>query len=290
MVDLIITLLEYVAKLAGIHEGNRKEYFDRYVQPAYDAAELIYNDYRSMLQDLRREVEHSDTAEPIVRMLEKRRGDLVAARTRLRAVITERMNEGRATRFEAGVLGLMSGVVTSVDRPYFQTYGYAEAGGGLAPTLGRHTVLDILAQLDDREGDDISTMRQALLAAVDDKIQGIAEAWRTMVAGYAELHTGTLPPAGPSSRPRRRRVEQIAEVRSLLNEIYDMLGSGQYDRKVAIDFEKQVAKVLPELHPIAQEVRETVHDLDNEEPNTAVADLEACLTRFVQELDRVLRV
>jgi len=181
-------------------------------------------------------------------------------------------------------------VVTSVDRPYFQTYGYAEAGGGLAPTLGRHTVLDILAQLDDREGDDISTMRQALLAAVDDKIQGIAEAWRTMVAGYAELHTGTLPPAGPSSRPRRRRVEQIAEVRSLLNEIYDMLGSGQYDRKVAIDFEKQVAKVLPELHPIAQEVRETVHDLDNEEPNTAVADLEACLTRFVQELDRVLRV
>ena len=59
---------------------------------------------------------------------------------------------------------------------------------------------------------------------------------------------------------------------------------------MAIDSEKQVARVLPELHPIAQEVRETVHDLDNQEPNTTTADLEVSLTRFVQELDRVLRV
>ena len=151
---------------------------------------------------------------------------------------------------------MMSGVVTSVERPYFQTYAYVEGSGGLVPALGRHTVLDILNQLDDRDHDDISTMRHALLVAVDEKMQGIEEAWRTVVTGYSELHTGTLPPVGPRSRSRKRRVERVAEVRSLLGELYSMLGSGQYNRKVAIDFEKQVAKALPDLHPIAQEIRE----------------------------------
>jgi hypothetical protein len=44
------------------------------------------------------------------------------------------------------------------------------------PAKCRHTVLDILGQLDDREDDDINTMRQALLVAVDGIIQGIEEA------------------------------------------------------------------------------------------------------------------
>jgi hypothetical protein len=195
------------------------------------------------------------------------------------------MNEGRATRFEAGVLGLMSGVVTSVDRPYFQTYTYAD--GGMLPAVGHHTILDILEQLDDREDDDFDAIRGTLLAVIEEKQRGIEAAWQDVVAGYAELHTGTLPPAGPSSRPRKRRAEQVVEVQSLLRELYGMLDSGRFDRKVAIDFEKRVTKVLPELHPLAQEVRETVHDLDNKEPNTTTADLEACLTRFVRELDRL---
>jgi nucleotide-binding universal stress UspA family protein len=59
---------------------------------------------------------------------------------------------------------------------------------------------------------------------------------------------------------------------------------------VAIDFEKQVARALTELHPLAQMIRETVHDLDHREPNVTTADLEARLEHFVRELDRVLSV
>jgi len=285
MVDLIVKLLDYVVKLGNLRESNRREYFDRYIQPAYETAELIYNDYCELLTELRETIEQSDTSEPVIRMLQSRRRELLAPRARLRALIAERVREGRATRFEAGILGLMSGVVTSVDRPYVQLYAYAD--GGLVPQLGRHTVLDILQKLEQRKGD-FSGARGEVLVTVDEKAQGIEEAWQTVVAGYAELHTGTLPPAGVHVRPERRRLAKIAEVQSLLAEITAMADSGQYGRKTAIGFEEAVADVLPELHPLAQELRETVHDLDNEEPNVTVAELEHAVLRFEQELDRVL--
>ena len=52
MIDLILKLIEYVGKIPGMRESNRREYFDRYVQPAYEAAEQIYADYRAMLGEL----------------------------------------------------------------------------------------------------------------------------------------------------------------------------------------------------------------------------------------------
>jgi hypothetical protein len=289
MIDLFLKLLDYVVKLAGIRESNRREYFDRYVQPAYETAELIYKDYCSMLSDLRDKVEHSETSEPIIRLLEERRRELLAARTRLRALISERVNEGRATRFEVGILGLMSGVVTSVDRPYFQIYSYVEADGGILPQLGRHTVLDILRKLKRRGSDDISAIRAKLLNAIDDKMRGIEEAWQNVVAGYAELHAGTLPPTAIRFRPKTRQLAGISEIQSLLTEIHDMLDSDRFDRKMAIDFEQRVAEVLPQLSPIARDVREIIHDLDNKEPNVNTADLEDSVMRFEQELDDILR-
>lgn len=288
MIDLFLKLLDYVVRLAGIRESNRREYFDRYVQPAYETSELIYKDYCSMLSDLRDRVEHSETSEPIIRILEERRRELLSARTRLRALVSKRVNEGRATRFEAGILGLMTGVVTSVDRPYFQIHSYVQADGGILPQLGRHTVLDILQKLKRRGSDDINTIRAKLLIAVDDKIRGIEEAWQNVVAGYAELHAGTLPPVAILSRPKTRRLAGISEVQSLLVEIHDMLDSGRFDRKTAIDLEQKVAEVLPQLNPLAQDVRETVHDLDNKEPNVNTADLEDSVTRFERELDGIL--
>lgn len=289
MIDLFLKLLDQVVKLAGIRQSNRREYFDRYVQPAYEAAELIYKDYCSMLSDLRNKVGHGETPEPIICLLEERRRELLPVRTRLRALISERVAEGRATRFEAGILGLMTGAVTSVDRPYFQIHSYVEADGRILPQPGRHTVLDILQKLKRRGSDDISTIRAKLLIAVDDKIRGIEEAWQNVVDGYAELHSGTLPPVGIHFRPKERRLAGISEVQSFLAEIHNMIDSGSFDRKLATDFEEKVAEVLPQLNLLAQNVREIVHDLDNKEPHVNTANLENSLTRFEQALDDILK-
>ena len=289
MVDLFLKLIDYVVKLAEVREGNRREYFDRYVEPAYEAAELIYNDYCSMLVELRDRVKSSETSEPIVRFLEQRRRGLLTARTRLRALIIKRVNEGRVTRFEAGILGLMSGAMTSVDRPYIQLYSFAEADGEVQPQLGQHTVLDILQELNRQGSSDIDSIREELLTAIDSKAKGIEDAWQNVVAGYAELHAGTLPSPSRHIRSKKRLPAQISEIQTLLIDIHDMLDSGRYSRQTAIDFEQKVGEALPQLSHSAQDVRETIHDLDNKEPNHTVADLEDSVTQFEQFLDEALR-
>lgn len=289
MLEIFLKLIDYVIKLGEVREDNRREYFDRYVEPAYQAAELIYNDYCSMLADLRDLITGDGDTEAIIRYLEERRRNLLAARTRLRALINRRITEGRVTRFEAGILGLMSGAMTSVDRPYIQLYSFANTEAELQPQLGRHTVLDILQKLQREGSDDISAIRQDLLQTIDEKSRGVDQAWQNVIAGYAEFHSSVLP-APPRKLGRRKRSwEQISEIQSLLIDIHDMLDSGQYDRQTATAFEEKVGQVLPELSYSAQDVREIIHDLDNHEPNIGVTDLEEGVTRFEQLLDDTLR-
>jgi hypothetical protein len=168
-------------------------------------------------------------------------------------------------------------------------HSYVEADGRILPQIGRHTALDILQKLKRRGSNDIRTIRGELLSIIDDKIRGIEEAWQNVVTGYAELHAGTLPPVTLHSRPKTLRLAGISEVQSLLVEIHDMLDSGRFDRKTAIDLEQKVAEVLPQLNPRAQDVRETVHDLDNKEPNVTIVNLEVAVTRLEQGLDAILK-
>jgi len=300
MINLILKLIVELRKFretreknqreyVETREKNQREYFDRYVQPAYDSAELIYKDYRALLRDLQTKVQDAQSLDPVINFLEGRRRELEPARGRLRALISQRIREGRATRFEAGILGLMSGVVTGVDRPYFQRHSYDETNAAIRPRPGRHTVLDIVQKLKERGSDDIDLIRPELLTAIDDKCSGIEESWQNLVRGYGELHAGTLPSTGITLQGITERSAGIAAIQSLLQEMHDMVDSGKLERQLPKDLERIVSETLPELNQSAQTLREIVHDLDNKEPNVTIADLEECLRTFEQELDSILQ-
>ena len=148
---------------------NNREYFDQYVQPAYDIAQRVYRDYSALLDELRERVTREDTCTPLIRYLEDRRREVQPDRVKIRAQINRRSSEGRVTRFEAGVLGLLGGAVPSVSRPYFEPLDYSEADETICPQLGRHTALDILRKLHARTNDDLGPIRAQVIAAVEGK-------------------------------------------------------------------------------------------------------------------------
>ncbi len=76
----------------------------------------------------------------------------------------------------------------------------------------------------------------------------------------------------------------IARLHVLLAEIKDMIASGQFSRKPPIELQEMTAVTMPELLPLAREVRELVHDLDNREPNVSVAELKKSVEELEQKM------
>ena len=288
MLDYVLKLLDQLPKLAielaSIPKKNRREYFQQYVQPAYNDAEAIYTDYRSLLHDLRVKVECGGDPEPIMDFLNRRREELLPVRNRLRAFVAQRGQEGRITRFEAGVLGLMSGAVTAVDKAYFQQVSYGEEDGSIQVRWSRHTVLDILQGIKDRGCCDFSSDRPRILETVDRKMGGLEEAWQDVVRGYAEFHAGTLPAVKIRPSHVVTQTDAIADMRAILDRIRGMVASGRFDRKVAVDLQGKASSAVPEVLQLAMEVREIVHDLDSREPNITVDDLERSIRALEQAL------
>jgi hypothetical protein len=287
LLELLKSVRDFALAVHGMKEGQRKEYLERYVDPAYEAAEEIYRDFRSLLDEVRREASEGESPDRIISLLKERRGQLYPVRSQLRADIATQLEKGRVTRFEAGLIGMMSGAMTSLERPYFQTYSYVDGEGSVRPVVGQHTVLDILDQLERSGSDDFGAVRGDIVRAVDNKLRGLEKAWLDVVRGYAELKEGTIPDPRklPRASPPARR---LAEIGSALNDLYGMAATGQYSRRKATDFEELIAKEVPPLHPPAQELREIVHDLEGREPNVTSEMLRDSLDEFVRRYDHHL--
>jgi hypothetical protein len=291
VIDSFLRLIEFLTMARDHRRQRRLDFFDRYVEPAYQAAEAIYRDYHSMLRELRTVTVAADSAHPLVALLDERRQELRPVRDRLRSLIRLRLAEGRATRFEAGILGLLTGAMASVDRPYIQLFAFtgsaAGGDGDLLPKPGHHTVLDILAKAT-REDASFDHLRDNLLTAIDQKLLGIESAWKNVVAGYAELQQGTLPAARRRRRSKAGSQADIPEIQAWLSRFHDMAESGQYERTAPMVFEQLIDKALPALSLEAQDLRETIHDLKENEANFTADDLIDSLERFEARLDALL--
>lgn len=287
LLELLTSVREFVQEMQRMKGEQRKKYLEQYVGPAFSAAEQIYRDYKVLLVEVRSEASEGENPDRIISLLKQRREELYPLRSRLRADIAVQIERGRVTRFESGLIGLMSGAMTSVERPYFQTYSYVDSEGTVRPVVGQHTVLDLLDRFERSQADDFNTIRGDLVQAVNGKLRGLENAWLNVVHGYAELKEGSIPapPKTPESSPQARN---RSEIESHLNNLYGMAATGLYSRKRATDFEKLVAKAAPELHPFAQELREIVHDLDAREPNVTGELLRERLNDFVLRFDRPL--
>lgn len=289
MSGVIDWLLKAIESAAERRTVSRTKYFDEYVEPARTAAEKIYHDYCEVLETLRRYVETASCADPIIAYLEDCRRPLQSARDSVRAEITQRMREGGVTRFEAGILGLITGAVSAVDRPYFHTLGYEQRTGAILPRPGNHTVLDLLMKLRTRSGN-FASMRPELRHAIAEKEKGIESAWRNVITGYAELRASLKLPrirALPKHSPTFQ--DDVVLIEMYLQQIHQMLTLHQFERELPKRLQKIVAAHLPELEVPAENLREVIHDLNENEPGVTEKMLESCLDGFERALDDALR-
>jgi hypothetical protein len=196
MIDIFLKLIEKMIKLAEVREQNREKYIDRYVQPVYADAEAIYKDYSSLLKVVRNKVARGRQVNEILGFLEAKRQENIATRTKVRAILNKRMEEGSFTRFERGIWGLMMGSVTAFDR------GHCSFG---PVGRGDHTLLDITEHLAELGKSDITEdIRTQMMRFIDRQITGLDGAWDEVVKGYAELVSEAIP---KTSLPKKFKFE-----------------------------------------------------------------------------------
>lgn len=289
MKDILLWLCEALKAAAEFRAGQRDKYFEVWVEPARTKAEIIYRDYLELLQSLRKKVESGSRAGPIVRYLEMRRQELQPVRELIRAEIRQRIREGGVTRFEAGILGLVTGAVSAVDRPYFHVHGYDRRTRALKPQPGNHTVLDLLAKLRRRGTGGIAPIRSELLHAIAEKEKGIESAWRNVATGYAELRASLKLPRLHALPKRSPTLEEGAVLIEMhLQQIHQMLCSHQFERELPKRLQEIVARHLPELSIAAEDLREVIHDLNEHEPGVTEEMLESRLEGFERAFEDAL--
>jgi hypothetical protein len=310
MISDVAKLCELFAKLATTPKRNQQIVFREYVEPTFEVARRVYEDYLKMLDELKDMIRNSDTALPIMEYLNRRRTELLPDRTVLRADVELRVCEGKATRFDVGILGLLSGVSTGVSRPYFQTYSYDEQAQAVLPQLGRHTVLDILAKLQEKGQPDITAVRPRLMAAVEAKRHGIDEAWKNVAVGHAELRKRAQPRWGVDSGARKDGSAEVGEILSLLVKMHDMLERARslesaaaiplktedptsaLDRSTPKRFVERVKRAFPgalDLHHCAEKVRWEIHDYVDKQPHAELDHVAGSLDKFEQEFSVVIK-
>ena len=192
MIDLALELFDYLIKLAESRDSKSRQRFDSVVKPAFEAAEIIYKDYLSILLEVRRMLDQRSRMSDVIRFLEDRRIQYKPVRMRLSnylefsGVFSGETSGGELKQreaelamnlpeFERGILGLLRGGIEITDK-----------GGSLrAYAVGKHTILDLISRLgwieptnDEFYGYALTDVRQM------EKV--LEDAFRLVVAGYAK--------------------------------------------------------------------------------------------------------
>jgi len=198
MIELAFTLTDYLIKFFQKREDNADEYFERYISPDYEAAEKVYSDYLSIMNEIKKKIEQHENPLEIIKFLEEGRLKYLPIRMRLRAEITSRFeyvyygdgvrytNLDKLPDFERGILGILMGGLapfedkSSISTPYYNSHA-------LLDVLYRFSSFVISGQTDERN----------LIYTIDEQISALNRAWSDVVKGYAEYKKIVVPtPSG----------------------------------------------------------------------------------------------
>jgi hypothetical protein len=205
MIELALSLTDYLLKLLQKREDNIDEYFEQYIMPAFAAAEDVYKNYLGLLTKIRRKIEQNEHPLEIIEFLEEGRLEYLPVRMRLRAEILSRFdyvyesdgsqytNFDKLPRFERGILGiLMGGLAPFEDKSFNNT-----------PYYQNHTLLDVLYRFSSYVSG--QTDERNFLYAINEQIQALNNAWQDVVTGYSEYKLKVVPT--PKSRKFTKPVQ-----------------------------------------------------------------------------------
>jgi hypothetical protein len=183
MIDASLSLLDKLIGLLTIRQTRKQDYFDRFIEPIFQDAELIVKDYVGLFAELIAKLERGDSVSDVTRWIEDRRLLLLPVRIKIRALLKEGAIGVRnpMDSFEQGLWGVMKGGISLVETGHAQLREYG---------FGDHTVLDLLKRL---RGEPASEARRILIRNAKAQLRCVELAWMDAVRGYATLKKSAHP-------------------------------------------------------------------------------------------------
>ncbi len=270
-------LIKLASDLFESRSAKRKVELDA----LYECASAVYRDYVKLLTDLRDRVLRARKPEPLIKLLEQRRRDLLPERKKLKAVVSRHLERNPSSRFDAGIIGLMTGSVTTFDHRYFRIYDFDSERRIVRAHRGKHTVLDLLNKLKAQMGNSIVPIREKLLESIDHTLRCLDITWEDISQGYENYSYSVNSKYKELARKHQKTSETTLR---MVEQIQAMAENNSLSRSVATDFETFIGGSIPSLIGMAQDIRELIHDLDNNEPNVTVDDLFASLQALKAEI------
>lgn len=220
MLEIGFKLVDYLVKVIEMREGSLDEYFESYVQPAYEMAEKIYVDYLNIFNTLLEKIKKREDFVALINYLQGERIRNQPLRAKLRAEIQVRFLEPKYQssandleaeykydslgKFEKGAVGLLLGGISS----------FSDLSHQRTPYLTQHTLLDVLNYMNsaqaipwseenqhiNQRGKQITISRHGnskrddkLIEIVNEQIEALNKAWKDVVEGYAAYKVMAVP-------------------------------------------------------------------------------------------------
>lgn len=279
----LIKLGELASNHFELRSADRKKYLDA----VYECASAVYRDYVDLLTDLRQKGTRARKPETLINFLEQRRRSLLPERKKLTAIVSKHIERNPSSKFDAGIMGLITGSVTVFDQRYFRIYDFDAERRRVRAHTGRHTVLDLLNKLKGQKGKSIVPIRKKLLESIDHTLRCLDITWEDISQGYTNYSYSVSDKFKELTQKHQKTSETTLR---MLEQFEAMAESNSFSRSAATDFETFVGGSIPCLIGMAQDIRELIHDLDNNEPNVMVEDLLSSLRAFKAEINLRFKV
>lgn len=182
MIDAVTRIIDKLTELLQIREQSKERYFRNFVEPLFQDAEKVADDYIALFTELVLKLKQQESVPEVIEWIEGRKRELLPVRIKLRGTLnilyadTTEMN-----KFEHGMWWLLRGGLSFTEEGYVQLNDDDH--------FGEHTVLDLLYGLSQEP---LSTNRKHFLKGASLQLQCVEKAWHEITEGYAEVKKQAL--------------------------------------------------------------------------------------------------
>jgi hypothetical protein len=167
-----LSLCDWFVKLLDYGNKGEKAFFERVIEPCYEAAKIARDDLISIYTEIEQAIDDGKALPQIERLMLARRGKELGTRDSLRARLRHIPSE-RLTKFEHAVLSLLEGKHTHALIALHLDIRYAS-----------ESILEM--QRKGRPAELIAARREAALHSVRRARETAEEAWRDIAEGHAQ--------------------------------------------------------------------------------------------------------
>jgi hypothetical protein len=173
--------------------SNRVDYFQQSVQPLFNDAKIVFDDYEQLFGELLVRLSDQEPMELILDWLEERRRKQWPLRVKIRALVAmPHLSDEDLSKFEKGIWGILKGAASAIESGHAQAPEYGS---------GDHTVVDLMQEWKKRSK---SPDYDRLVRSARRQREALRDAWEDVASGFAEKQHELVGESIPAARRQRR--------------------------------------------------------------------------------------